>query len=114
MTWIYAVRKGHAPGIYHDVESYQKALDGFPGAEGRRFQDEGAARRYLAGETPVKKGIYAVRRGRVPGIYYSAAECEEQVRGYNGAESQRFTTLEAAKAYMTGGKPPRRTVVRAP
>ncbi|MBO5515744.1 MAG: viroplasmin family protein, partial [Schwartzia sp.] len=72
MAWIYAVRKGHAPGIYHDVEEYQKAIDGFSGAEGRRFQDEEAARRYLAGETPTKKGIYAVRRGRVPGIYHSA------------------------------------------
>ena len=114
MAWIYAVRKGHAPGIYHDVESYQKALDGFSGAEGRRFQDEEAARRYLAGETPTRKGIYAVRRGRVPGIYHSAAECEEQVRGFNGAESQRFSNMEDAKRYMMGGKTPRRNVVRAP
>ncbi len=114
MAWIYAVRKGHQPGLYHDVEAYQKAIDGFPGAEGRRFQDEEAARRYLDGETPVKKGIYAVRRGRVPGIYYSAAECEEQVRGFNGAESQRFSTLEAAKAYMKGGRIERHRVVRAP
>ena len=114
MAWIYAVRKGHAPGLYHDVEAYQKAIDGFPGAEGRRFQDEAAAQRYLDGETPTRKGIYAVRRGRVPGIYYSAAECEEQVRGFNGAESQRFSTIEAAKRYMMGEKKTRRTVVRAP
>lgn len=115
MAWIYAVRKGHAPGIYHDVEAYQRAIDGFPGAEGRRFQDEAAARRYLEGETPVKKGIYAVRRGRVPGIYYSAAECEAQVVGFAGAESQRFSTLEAAKAYLSGGRPiQRRAVVRRP
>lgn len=113
MAWIYAVRKGHKPGIYYDVEAYQKAIDGFPGAEGRRFQDEAAAKRYMDGEDPVKKGIYAVRRGRVPGIYFTAAECEEQVRGYNGAESQRFSNLEEAKRYMSsrddnGGKVPSR------
>lgn len=100
MAWIYAVRKGHKPGIYYDADAYQSAIDGFPGAEGRRFQDEAAAKRYMAGEDPVKKGIYAVRRGRVPGIYFTAAECEEQVRGFNGAESQRFHTLEDAKRYL--------------
>lgn len=100
MAWIYAVRKGYAPGLYYDVDSYQKQVDGFPGAEGRRFQDEAAAKRYLAGEDTSKKGIYAVRRGRVPGIYYSAAACEAQVRGFNGAQSQRFATLAEAQAYM--------------
>ena len=69
MAWIYAVRKGHAPGLYYDVESYQKQVDGFPGAEGRRFQDEAAAKRYLAGEEPCKQGIYAVRRGQKPGTH---------------------------------------------
>ncbi len=103
MAWIYAVRKGHAPGLYYDVETYQKQVDGFPGAEGRRFSDEEAAKRYLDGEEPVKKGIYAVRKGRVPGIYYSAAECDAQVRGFNGSESQRFSTIEQAKAYLAKG-----------
>jgi len=102
LAWIYAVRKGHQPGLYYEPEAYQKAIDGFPGAEGHRFQDEEAAKRYLAGEEPVKKGIYAVRRGRVPGIYYSAAECEEQVRGFNGAESMRCSSQEEAEAYMAG------------
>ena len=102
LACIYAVRKGHQPGIYYDAEAYQKAIDGFPGAEGHRFQDEESARRYLAGEDPVKKGIYAVRKGRVPGIYYSAAECIEQVRGFNGSESMRCSTIEEAEAYMAG------------
>ncbi len=100
MSFIYAVRKGKAPGLYYDIESYQQQVDGFPGAEGRRFTDEAAARKYLAGEDVVKKGIYAVRRGKVPGIYFTAAECDAQVRGFNGAECQRFSTLEQAKAYM--------------
>ena len=108
MAWIYAVRKGHAPGLYYDVDSYQKQVDGFPGAEGRRFQDEAAARRYLAGEETSKQGIYAVRRGRKPGIYHSAAECEAQVNGFTGAQSQRFSTLEEAKAYLAHASlPPR-------
>ena len=114
MAWFYAVRKGRAPGLYSDAEEYQKAIEGYPGAEGRRFRDEESAVRYLSGDAPKKNGIYAVRRGRVPGIYYSAEECEEQVRGYNGAESRRFTNIGAAKAYMSGYNKQKHTIVRVP
>lgn len=113
MSVIYAVRKGKVPGLYYDIESYQEQVDGIPGAEGRRFSDEAAAKRYLAGEDPVKKGIYAVRKGKVPGIYFSAQECEEQVRGFNGAECQKFQTMEQARAYM-GNRLRRRKFIRAP
>ncbi len=100
MEYVYAVRKGRTPGLYHDIETYRHQVDGFPGAEGKRFTDEDEAMRYLEGEAMPKKGIYAVRHGRVPGIYFSAEECEQQVKGFTGAESRRFTDMNRAKAYM--------------
>ncbi len=45
---------------------------------------------------------YAVKRGRTPGIYMTWAECENMVRGYNGAVYKSFGTLEEAKEYLGG------------
>jgi ribonuclease HI len=45
---------------------------------------------------------YAVRKGRVPGIYKTWKEAEEQVKGFPGAEYKSFERLEDAKAYMEG------------
>lgn len=100
MATIYAVRVGNAPGIYYDIGEYEAQLNGFPGAEGRKFKTEAEARRWLAGEEIDKKGIYAVRRGRVPGIYYSLSDCDAQVRGFEGAECKKFSDLEAAERYL--------------
>ena len=40
--------------------------------------------------------IYAVRKGRIPGIYYSWKECEQQVKGFSGAEYKGFLTEKEA------------------
>ena len=100
MAAVYAVRVGNAPGIYYDIGEYEAQLNGYPGAEGRKFKTEAEARRWLAGEEIDKKGIYAVRRGRVPGIYYSLSDCDAQVRGFEGAECKKFTDIEAAERYL--------------
>lgn len=39
----------------------------------------------------MKKKIYAVRKGRVQGIYRTWVETEQQVKGYSGAEYRSFT-----------------------
>ncbi len=100
MATIYAVRVGNAPGIYYDIGEYEAQLNGFPGAEGRKFKTVAEARRWLAGEEIDKKGIYAVRRGRAPGIYYSLSDCDAQVRGFEGAECKKFSDIEAAERYL--------------
>ena len=46
------------------------------------------------------KKYYAVREGKVPGIYETWAECEEQVKGYSGAEFKSFQNREDAKDYI--------------
>ncbi|BEJ16842.1 hypothetical protein CspHIS471_0602430 [Cutaneotrichosporon sp. HIS471] len=44
---FYAVRVGRIPGLYHDWESAQKQINGFPGALHRAFKSETEANAYL-------------------------------------------------------------------
>ena len=45
---------------------------------------------------------YAVKKGVVPGIYLTWAECESNVKGYSGAEYKSFKTEEEAREYIGG------------
>ncbi len=49
---------------------------------------------------------YAVRQGRIPGIYRSWEECKNQVSGYSGAVYKSFFTLKEAKDYLAEGEFP--------
>ena len=46
--------------------------------------------------------VYAVRRGRQTGIFTTWAECEAQVKGYNGAVFKGFLTAAEAQAWLWG------------
>lgn len=46
----------------------------------------------------MKIKYYAVKKGVQPGIYTSWEECERQIKGYPGAEYQRFYSLADAEA----------------
>ena len=48
------------------------------------------------------KKYYAVREGRVRGIYDSWAACERQVKGYGGAIYKSFMSNRKRKLY--GGR----------
>ena len=50
------------------------------------------------------KKYYAVREGRVPGIYNTWDECKKNVMGFSGAVYKSFTSLEEAKAFMGQGQ----------
>ncbi len=45
---------------------------------------------------------YAVREGKIPGIYKTWGECEMQVKGYSGAQYKSFSTIEEAQTYIAG------------
>ncbi|KAJ3750983.1 ribonuclease H-like domain-containing protein [Lentinula detonsa] len=47
-----------------------------------------------------KDSYYAVKSGRISGIYPNWAECEEQVKGYSGAQYQKFTSRAQAETYL--------------
>ncbi|RYR19287.1 hypothetical protein Ahy_B03g064034 [Arachis hypogaea] len=53
--------------------------------------------------------FYAVRRGRVPGIYRSWEECEHQVNGFRNNEHRGFHDLSEALAWLrSAASPPAR------
>ena len=47
--------------------------------------------------------VYAVRKGRSPGLYHTWSECERQVKGFSGAQYKSFATLAEAKEYLGEG-----------
>ena len=51
-----------------------------------------------------KKNYYAVKQGKVPGIYRTWDACKAQVHGYPGAIYKGFERLEEAEAFLGGGK----------
>lgn len=48
------------------------------------------------------KKYYAVRVGKMPGIYETWEACKAQVHGYPSAEYKSFSLLEDAKTYLIG------------
>lgn len=43
---------------------------------------------------------YAVKNGRIPGIYNTWEECKEQTHGFKGAVFKSFEDLESARKYI--------------
>ena len=50
-----------------------------------------------------KNKYYAVRKGRIPGIYRTWSECQKQVTGYPGAVFKGFVTEEEAQSFLHPG-----------
>ncbi len=50
-----------------------------------------------------EKKVYAVRKGRQTGLFYSWPICQEHIKGYSGAEYKSFKTEAEAKDYLAGG-----------
>ncbi|KAJ3506268.1 hypothetical protein NLJ89_g6967 [Agrocybe chaxingu] len=52
-----------------------------------------------------KGGFYAVRRGRVPGIYMTWPECEAQVKGFPDAKFKKFQQRGLAQDFVDVAEP---------
>ncbi|MBR3623822.1 MAG: ribonuclease HI [Selenomonadaceae bacterium] len=52
----------------------------------------------------MKQKFYAVKVGRNCGIYTSWADCEKEVKGFNGAKFKSFPTEEEALLWLGGEK----------
>lgn len=48
-----------------------------------------------------KQKFYAVRVGKIPGVYRTWSQAEEQVKGFSGAEYKSFFTEEEAVRYIS-------------
>ena len=51
-----------------------------------------------------KKKIYAVRKGKKTGLFYTWDECKQAVHGYSGAEYKSFLTKEEAEEFLNIGR----------
>ena len=47
------------------------------------------------------KKYYVVKKGKIPGIYFTWDACKEMVDGYPGAVYKGFATLEEAEAFLS-------------
>ena len=50
-----------------------------------------------------QKKVYAVRKGRQIGLFYSWPACQEQIKGFSGAEYKSFITELEANTYLAVG-----------
>jgi ribonuclease HI len=48
----------------------------------------------------MQQEYYAVKVGRLPGIYYTWSECENQINGYSHAYFKIFSTLKEARQFL--------------
>ncbi len=46
--------------------------------------------------------FYAVKEGRIPGIYLNWEECKAQVNGYSGAVYKSFSSKSEAQSFKIG------------
>ena len=53
-------------------------------------------------ENDMAKKYYAVRVGKVPGIYFTWDDCKAMVDEYPGAKYKSFTSLAEAEAFVKG------------
>ena len=52
----------------------------------------------------MEKKFYAVKQGRVPGIYDTWAQCQAQTTGFSGATFKSFKSRAEAEAFMGAGQ----------
>lgn len=121
----WAVQVGRAPGVYTDLDEYEKQVKGFPGAKAKKFKTQRLADAFVANvdkagakkEKKRKKAaasnsaeagatakatkveFWAVRVGRIPGVYTSLERVQEQVHGFSGADYKKFKLEHEAQAY---------------
>lgn len=123
---FYAVRVGFTPGVYHSWADCLKQVKGFKQAMCRSstapkqlqaktmdtvksFTTLTDAERFVAGENPSHDAslspykFYAVRSGRVPGVYTDWPSAQRQITGWTKPKHKLFTTRAEAERYMKEG-----------
>ena len=125
---FYAVRVGYQPGVYstwidclEQVKGFKKAMCKL--AESwvmmasladdtfivKSFPTLTDAERFVAGENPVQGNFsglsplskfYAVKNGRVPGIYTDWPSAQEQITGWQKPKHRCFTTRAEAQRFL--------------
>lgn len=111
---FYAVRKGRQTGVFTTWAECQAQIVSFKGADYISAETEADAWKYVnEGVKPTntsssskKKKFYAVRVGRVPGVYTDWDKCKEQIVQFKGADYISAKTEEEAWKYINEGIKP--------
>jgi viroplasmin and RNaseH domain-containing protein len=104
---FYAVARGRIPGIYGTHQEANAQTSGFGGAIQRMFHSMAAAMEFMAANSNAPpQPVYAVARGRVPGVYATAQQANEQTLGFAGARMRRVPTMEEALEYNAANADP--------
>lgn len=99
---FHAVAVGRKTGIFELWAEADRQVKGFTGARYKGFNTREEAEKFLEESKAVYKvdHIYAVARGRVPGVYYSWDEAEAQTKGFSRAKHRKCKTIEEAEAFI--------------
>ncbi|EFR03397.1 hypothetical protein MGYG_06396 [Nannizzia gypsea CBS 118893] len=110
---FYAVKIGFQPGIYNHWNECLAQVTGFKGAVFQSFPSREEADAFLTGNrapspqdgsTSTCTKFYGIQKGRVPGVYTDWAKAQAQVRGFRGPRYRKFSTREAAEAFVRNGQ----------
>ena len=63
-------------------------------------REKGSESLVLESGAMVKRKLYAVKKGRQPGLYNTWKEAEEQVKGYRNAVHRSFSSKKEAETYL--------------
>lgn len=96
---VYGVRKGRIVGVYDTWEEAKAQVDGFAGAQYKKFKTREEAESYVGGSNISSKYVYAVKG--LNEIFDSWEECSEVVTGHS-YEYRKFKTKEDAKKWLDG------------
>ena len=129
-TKFYAVRNGHKPGVYYTYADCMEQVTGFkkalckPISSGPRhlcvsmmlistptvksFPSLHDAESFVAGDDPSRNNssaspptkFYAVKSGKVPGIYTDWASAQDQITGWPKPRHRRFSTRSEAQKFL--------------
>lgn len=126
-TKFYAVRAGHKPGVYYTWADCLEQVRGFKKAMCKLYQPPRSilktkridarsvksfpsltdAERFVAGEDPTgglspASKYYAVKSGRIPGIYTDWPAAQDQITGWQKPKHRCFPTRVEAQNFLDG------------
>lgn len=100
MGKYYAVRVGRKPGIYTSRQEYLRQMAGFPGQEGRAFDDRKSAEAWMAGTETNMNRYYAVTTGDRSWIVSGTKAYRTCITGLHGYEARRFDSADEAEEWI--------------
>lgn len=105
---FYAVASGRQTGVFESWAQSEAQTKGYSHNQHQKFSSASEAHAFVERNGGYTRSAdandtgryFAVASGRQPGVYPSWSQAEAQVKGYAGARHQKFSTPDAANAYV--------------